>query len=246
MGTRVSSLTENIAATPIPLASVWSHTQAQQLDVCCPNQQWPAVEQIADVPLKLVLDMVASATLLLVFLPLMLAVAVLIKLSSPGPVLFSQIRLGRNKRQFTIYKFRTMTSDAEQRFEEIEHLNEVSGPVFKMMNDPRVTRVGRFLRKTSLDELPQLVNVLKGDMSLVGPRPLSVRDYNKLQAGSQTLRLSVRPGITCLWQVNGRSLIPFDRWMELDLQYIHQQNFWLDLKILMRTLPAVLKGTGAA
>jgi lipopolysaccharide/colanic/teichoic acid biosynthesis glycosyltransferase len=170
----------------------------------------------------------------------------LILLTSPGPVLFTQKRVGLHKRDFLVYKFRTMVVGAEKRQKEIEHLNEVSGPVFKIKNDPRITTVGKFLRKTSIDELPQLINVLKGDMSLVGPRPLPIRDYAGFSEDWQRRRFSVRPGITCLWQVSGRSQISFDKWMELDLQYIDKWSLWLDLQILLRTIPAVLKGEGAA
>jgi len=175
----------------------------------------------------------------------MILIAIAIKLTSPGPILFNQCRLGYNKRVFSIYKFRTMVRDAEQKMKDIEHLNEISGPVFKMRNDPRVTTVGRILRKTSLDEFPQLFNVLKGDMSLVGPRPLPVRDYQGFNLDWQRRRFSVRPGLTCLWQINGRSLIPFDKWMQLDLQYIDRWSLWLDFEILVRTIPAVLRGEGA-
>jgi lipopolysaccharide/colanic/teichoic acid biosynthesis glycosyltransferase len=176
----------------------------------------------------------------------MIVIAAAIKLSSPGPALFAQNRLGYNKRVFTIYKFRTMVEDAEKQMKEIEHLNEVSGPVFKMKHDPRVTSIGRLLRKSSLDELPQLFNVIKGDMSLVGPRPLPVRDYQGFSQDWQRRRFSIRPGLTCLWQINGRSSIPFDKWMQLDLQYIDKWSLWLDVEILIRTIPAVLKGAGAA
>jgi lipopolysaccharide/colanic/teichoic acid biosynthesis glycosyltransferase len=144
-----------------------------------------------------------------------------------------------------MYKFRTMVANAEQRMRDLEHLNEVSGPVFKLKNDPRVTPLGKLLRKSSLDELPQLINVLKGEMSLVGPRPLPVRDYEGFNQDWQRRRFSVRPGLTCLWQIAGRSSIPFETWMQLDLQYIDRWSFWLDLQILIRTIPAVLRGFGA-
>ena len=204
-----------------------------------PLDGWPVF-------VKRAIDLAASTALLLVLSPLLLMTALLIKLTSPGPVLFRQKRLGLNKRQFQICKFRTMVPDAEQRIGELEDLNEVSGPVFKIKNDPRLTPVGKFLRSTSIDELPQLVNVLKGDMSLVGPRPLPLRDCDGLEQDWHRRRFSVRPGITCLWQVNGRSSIPFEKWMELDMQYIDEWSLWLDFKILAGTIPAVLKGSGAA
>jgi len=196
--------------------------------------------------LKRILDIMISSLVIILLCPVLLVVAIAIKLTSPGPALFVQKRLGLNKRRFDVYKFRTMVADAEARMREIEHLNEVSGPVFKIQNDPRITRMGRFLRKTSIDELPQLFNVLKGEMSLVGPRPLPVRDYEGFNEDRQRRRFSAKPGITCLWQIRGRSSIPFEQWMELDLQYIDKWSLWLDLEILMRTIPAVLKGSGAA
>ena len=170
----------------------------------------------------------------------------LIKLTSPGPVLFVQERVGLGKRSFRLYKFRTMMQGAEKKLAELEHLNEMSGPVFKIKNDPRITKIGHFLRKTSIDELPQLINVLKGDMSLVGPRPLPVRDYNGFEQDWQRRRFSVRPGITCLWQVNGRSNVSFDKWMKLDMEYIDNWSLLLDFKILILTIPAVFRGSGAA
>jgi lipopolysaccharide/colanic/teichoic acid biosynthesis glycosyltransferase len=139
-----------------------------------------------------------------------------------------------------------MVAAAEQLQEQLLSMNEMTGPVFKIKNDPRVTGLGRFLRKSSIDELPQLVNVLLGDMSLVGPRAMSLRDYQRFNHDWQRRRFSVKPGITCLWQVMGRSSIPFEEWMELDMQYIDKWSLWLDLKILARTVPAVLRGTGAA
>jgi lipopolysaccharide/colanic/teichoic acid biosynthesis glycosyltransferase len=167
-------------------------------------------------------------------------------MTSGSPILFTQERVGLHKRTFRIYKFRTMVPDAEQRQAELAGQNEVSGPVFKIRKDPRITRVGNFLRKTSIDEVPQLLNVIKGDMSLVGPRPLPLRDYAGFSEDSHRRRLSVRPGITCSWQIEGRNSIPFDQWMRLDLQYIDKWSFWLDLRILLKTVPAVLKGSGAA
>ena len=195
---------------------------------------------------KRFLDIVISLACLIVLAPLFIIVTALIRCTSRGPALFVQQRVGLNKRLIGVYKFRTMVQDAEQKQAALEHLNEVSGPVFKIKNDPRITPIGRFLRKTSIDELPQLLNVLKGDMSLVGPRPLPVRDYEGFSQDWQRRRLSIRPGITCLWQINGRSSIQFDRWMELDMEYIDRWSVWLDMLILIRTIPAVLRGSGAA
>jgi exopolysaccharide biosynthesis polyprenyl glycosylphosphotransferase len=199
---------------------------------------WPSI-------MKRLFDFSLALVILIVTSPVMLVTMLLIKLTSPGPVLFKQERIGQNKRKFIIYKFRSMIVGAEEKMKSIEYLNEVSGPVFKIKRDPRVTTVGVFLRKTSIDELPQLINVLKGDMSLVGPRPLPVRDYEGFREDWHRRRFSVRPGITCLWQVCGRSAIPFEKWMELDMQYIDKWSFWLDVKILARTIPAVLRGLGA-
>jgi lipopolysaccharide/colanic/teichoic acid biosynthesis glycosyltransferase len=173
-------------------------------------------------------------------------VALLVKLEGTGPVFFIQDRVGLNKRRFRMYKFRTMVDDAEKKQTDLESLNEADGPVFKIKNDPRITRVGKFLRKASVDELPQLLNVLKGDMSLVGPRPLPLRDYQGFDQDWVRRRFSVPPGITCLWQVNGRSSLTFREWMELDLQYIDHWSLWLDVKLIAKTIPAVWKGVGAA
>lgn len=194
---------------------------------------------------KRLVDIGLGAVLLVLSGPLMLLLAVLIKLDSVGPVLFAQERMGYNKRRFRMYKFRTMTVDAEARLAAIEHLNEKSGPIFKIRHDPRITRVGRWLRRTSLDELPQLFNVLAGDMSLVGPRPLSLRDALGLSEAWQKRRFSVMPGLTCLWQVSGRSNLSFEEWMQLDLEYIDRWTLGLDCLILLRTVPAVLQREGA-
>lgn len=195
--------------------------------------------------MKRIFDFVGSLVLLFVLSPLFLLAAALIQLTSPGPVFFTQKRIGLNKRQFTMYKFRTMVPAAESIQEKLAHLNEMTGPVFKIKNDPRITPVGHILRKTSIDELPQLFNVLKGDMSLVGPRAMSVRDYQFFSEDWQRRRFSVPPGITCLWQVYGRNTIPFDQWMVLDMEYIDRWSFWLDIKILALTIPAVFRGLGA-
>jgi len=192
------------------------------------------------------IDFLISLMLIVILSPVFLVVVLLIKVTSPGPVFFVQERLGVNKRRFRLYKFRTMIPDAEKKQSELEYLNEVDGPVFKIKNDPRITSVGKILRKTSIDELPQLFNVVSGDMSMVGPRPLPVRDYEGFDQDWHRRRFSVRPGITCLWQVNGRNDVSFDKWMELDKKYIDQWSLWLDLKILLKTIPAVLKGLGAA
>jgi exopolysaccharide biosynthesis polyprenyl glycosylphosphotransferase len=179
-------------------------------------------------------------------LPLMGLIALAIRLTSPGPVLFRQQRSGLHGRPFNMLKFRTMVTNAEQLKQELEALNEMSGPVFKLSNDPRVTRVGRFLRRWSLDELPQLFNVLRGEMSLVGPRPLPVAEVERFDDPADRRRLSVKPGLTCLWQVGGRNEVRcFKDWVRLDLEYIDHWSLWLDLKILARTIPAVLRGTGA-
>ncbi|MCE0498042.1 MAG: sugar transferase [Methylacidiphilales bacterium] len=195
---------------------------------------------------KRFLDVSGSAVLLIVMLLPMLVIAVLIRLTSPGPVIFSQNRSGLHGRAFRMYKFRTMTTNAEQARVELEVLNEMSGPVFKVEKDPRVTPFGRWLRRTSLDELPQLWNVFFGEMSLVGPRPLPLYETANFGDLSQRRRMSVRPGITCLWQVRGRNQISdFKDWVRLDLEYIDRWSLWLDIKILLRTVPVVLLGWGA-
>ncbi|MFM8353556.1 MAG: sugar transferase, partial [Gammaproteobacteria bacterium] len=195
---------------------------------------------------KRIFDLLLTIPALVVLAPVFLIVALAIKLESPGPVFFVQQRVGMNKRPFRLVKFRSMVQDAERRQREIEHLNEASGPIFKISNDPRVTRVGRFIRKTSIDELPQLINVLRGHMSLIGPRPMSLRDVGQFSVSVQRRRFSVRPGLACLREVSGRSRLSFERWLELDLEYIERWSLWLDVKILARLVPAVLKGDGAS
>jgi exopolysaccharide biosynthesis polyprenyl glycosylphosphotransferase len=193
---------------------------------------------------KRLFDVLVSGLALLLTAPVFAALAVAIKLDSPGPVFFRQRRVGRNGRSFDMVKFRSMHRDAESRLEALKALNEMSGPVFKMREDPRVTRIGRFLRRTSLDEFPQFWNVLMGDMSIVGPRPplpAEVAQYKRWQRR----RLSVKPGITCVWQISGRNNIDFDRWMELDLEYIDTWSLKNDLLIFLRTIPAVLGSRGA-
>ncbi len=223
--------------------------RAEELDGAALITHYTTITEGQALLIKRIFDFTTSLALLIPLWPFLLVIAVMIKLTSPGPVLFVQKRVGLNKRMFDIYKFRTMVVNAERKIQEIEHLNEVSGPVFKIKDDPRLTPIGRFLRKASIDELPQLFNVIKGDMSLVGPRPWQLRDYELFTKGCedwQRRRFSVRPGVTCLWQVYGRNLLPFDKWMELDLQYVEKWSFWLDLKILAKTIPAVLRGSGAA
>ncbi|HEX3798829.1 MAG TPA: sugar transferase [Verrucomicrobiae bacterium] len=173
-------------------------------------------------------------------------IALLIKLTSPGPILFRQQRCGLNGQPFTIFKFRTMVTDAEQRQHELAAMNEMSGPVFKMTNDPRITTVGKWLRKFSFDELPQLFNVLRGEMSIVGPRPLPVDEVKRFDDLAHRRRLSVKPGLTCLWQISGRNNVSdFKDWVRLDLEYIDNWSLWLDLKIIWRTIPVIMIGTGA-
>lgn len=195
--------------------------------------------------LKRLIDIVVSAALLVLISPLLLLIAILIRLTSEGPIFYPWKVLGHRARPFLGYKFRTMVPNADELKAEMLAQNEMTGPVFKIRNDPRVTPIGRFLRKYSLDELPQLWSVLRGDMSLVGPRPPSPTEFAAFEPW-QRGKLAVTPGITCLWQVMGRSEISdFDEWARLDLEYIENWSLWLDLKILLKTVPAVLRGRGA-
>jgi exopolysaccharide biosynthesis polyprenyl glycosylphosphotransferase len=196
--------------------------------------------------LKHLFDRVIAVVILAAFFWLFVIIALAIKLTSKGPVIFRQARGGKNGRPFSMFKFRTMRTDAEMQREELQRFNVMSGPVFKVENDPRVTAVGRFLRKTSLDELPQLFNVLLGDMSLVGPRPLPMYEVERIEATAHRRRLSMKPGITCLWQISGRNNVTsFDRWVALDLEYIDNWSPLLDVRILLKTIPVVLFGWGA-
>ena len=198
----------------------------------------------ADAFLRRTLDVAVSAAALLLLLPLLAVVALLIRLDSPGPILFVQTRVGKDGHEFRVFKFRSMFTDAEERLSSVLDANERSGPVFKMRHDPRITRVGRPLRRCSLDEVPQLLNVLRGEMSLVGPRPALPREvalYTPVQRG----RLSVTPGLTGLWQVSGRASLSFERSIELDLEYVARQSVGLNMVLILRTIPAVLTGHGA-
>ncbi|MDC0200991.1 sugar transferase [Verrucomicrobia bacterium] len=196
--------------------------------------------------IKGVIDRVLALVLIIATFPLWILAMVGIKISSPGPVLFKQERGGRNGKPFRMYKFRTMVAEAEEKKGELIEMNEMSGPVFKIHNDPRVFSFGGFLRKWSIDELPQLLNVVLGQMSIVGPRPLPVDEVEKIQESSQRRRLSMKPGITCVWQISGRSEITsFEEWVKLDLDYIDGWSLWLDLKIIIKTIPAVLFKRGA-
>jgi exopolysaccharide biosynthesis polyprenyl glycosylphosphotransferase len=196
--------------------------------------------------LKRAADILGALFGLIVLSPMLLLVALLVKVTSPGPILFRQERFGRNKRRFAMLKFRSMVVNAEALQAQLEHLNEIKGPTFKIKKDPRITPIGTFLRKMSIDELPQLLNVLKGDMSLVGPRPLPTRDVSRFSDPWLLRRFSVMPGLTCLWQVSGRSNTDFEQWIDLDLQYIDNWSLTLDFVILLKTIPAVLKGRGAS
>lgn len=195
--------------------------------------------------IKRIMDLSLTLIALPFSLPILAIIAICIKLDDGGPVIFIQERVGLKKRIFPMLKFRSMHVNAESMLKDIEHLNEADGPNFKISNDPRLTRVGRFLRRTSLDELPQLLNVLYGNMSLVGPRPMSIRDVKLFNKGIQRKRFSVKPGITCIWQISGRSNLSFNKWLELDLQYIDNWSLSLDLVLLLKTIPVVLFRNGA-
>ena len=203
-----------------------------------PENDWRIV-------VKKSIDFFGATALIVLLAPVLLGVAVAVRWTSPGPAIFRQTRIGLNKRPFEMYKFRTMVQDAELRQAALEAQNEASGPVFKIRKDPRITSIGSFLRRSSLDELPQLFNVLRGEMSLVGPRPLPLRDVSGFQEDWQRRRFSVLPGIACLWQISGRSDISFEEWMALDLKYIDEWSLRLDFTIMLKTVGVVLRGRGA-
>ncbi len=194
--------------------------------------------------LKRLIDLVVSGIAIALCTPFWIVIPILIKKESPGPVFYIQERVGKNGRLFPMYKFRSMIDGADKMQDQVMYLNEMDGPVFKIRNDPRLTRIGRFLRRTSLDELPQLFNVFNGTMSLVGPRPPIVKEVTQYRPW-QRKRLSVTPGVTCLWQVTGRNEVKFDEWMKLDMQYIENWSLALDIKILLRTIKAVIERRGA-
>ena len=223
----------------LAMSSISKYHDVQMIDFyTSPKMDWRFI-------IKRIMDVSISFVLLIILSPLFLAVSVLIKLTSKGPAFFVQERVGYNGRKFNCLKFRSMVENAEEIKERLAELNEMDGPAFKIENDPRLTKMGKSLRKTSIDEIPQLINVFIGDMSLVGPRPPLPDEVNKYNLMDRR-RLSMRPGITCSWQVEGRNLISFEKWMELDRQYVDNWSLWLDMKILAKTIPAVLRGLGAS
>ena len=191
------------------------------------------------------IDVIVAGVGLILLSPIITIVACAIKLTSKGPIFFLQKRVGKNGELFNMYKFRSMVVNAEELKEKLKHKNEMSGPMFKMKDDPRVTKVGKFIRKTSLDELPQLWNVLKGDMSLVGPRPSLPKEVEQFDSW-MFKRLSVRPGLTCYWQVSGRNNIDFEDWMKLDVKYVEERNFWIDIKLIFKTVGVLFGDKNAA
>lgn len=194
--------------------------------------------------IKRLFDVSMSLIALIILMPVFLVTAIAIWIEDKGPVFFSQERNGLNGEVFRMYKFRSMCVNAPEMHKDLLDKNELDGPAFKLKNDPRVTKVGHFIRKTSIDELPQLLNIIRGDMSIVGPRPLPT--YETAQCNAyQNQRLLMKPGLTCYWQCSGRNDIPFDEWMELDLKYVHEANLWIDIKIILMTIGAVITGKGA-
>lgn len=194
---------------------------------------------------KRLIDVIGSLIGLIILSPILIIIGILIKLESRGPIIFSQKRVGLNGEEFKMYKLRSMVSNAEELKEKLTEQNEMSGPMFKMKDDPRITKVGKFIRKTSIDELPQLINVLKGDMSLVGPRPSLPNEVKNFESW-MLKRLNVKPGLTCYWQVMGRNNIEFEEWMKLDIKYVNERNFWLDIKLIFKTFFVLFGDENAA
>ncbi len=254
--TQLGRLQEHIAACEIEGVEAWLSADFLRTAIARPDfdafgnkpmlvfRAAPSVSWALHI--KSLFDRAIALVALVLLSWLFLVIAIIIKITSPGPAIFRQARGGKNGRPFQILKFRTMVTDAEMQRDELARMNQNSGPAFKSDRDPRITRIGKYLRKTSLDELPQLWNVVLGDMSLVGPRPLPIYEVEKFETTAQRRRLSMKPGITCLWQISGRSNITsFERWVALDLEYIDNWSLWLDAKILFRTIPVVLFGRGA-
>lgn len=195
--------------------------------------------------LKRLIDIVGALFGLIILSPILIIVGVLIKLESKGPIIFAQKRVGLNGKEFKMYKFRSMVANAEEIKEKLKEKNEMSGPMFKIKDDPRITKIGKFIRKTSIDELPQLINVLKGDMSLVGPRPSLPNEVKEFEPW-MLKRLDVKPGLTCYWQVMGRNNIDFENWMKLDIKYVNERSFWLDIKLIFKTFFVLFGDENAA
>jgi exopolysaccharide biosynthesis polyprenyl glycosylphosphotransferase len=254
--TQLSRVEEAIAACEIEGVEAWLIAEFIRTSIARPvldifgSQPMLVFRSTPDVSWSLLIkrsvDLLGSLIGLILLAPVMLVVALLIRMTSPGPAIFAQTRCGKHGEPFKMFKFRSMYSDAEQRRHELEEFNQMSGPVFKLENDPRITPLGSWLRKYSIDELPQLLNVLTGQMSLVGPRPLPTYEVENFANPAQRRRLSVKPGLTCLWQISGRSEVrDFESWVKLDVEYIDNWSIWLDFRILLLTIPAVLAGSGA-
>ncbi len=195
--------------------------------------------------LKRIIDILMSVLSLIVLSPVFIIIAIAIKLDSSGPIVYSQTRVGKNGKHFKMFKFRSMIINAEEMLTELKPMNEMDGPMFKIKEDPRITRIGRFIRRTSIDELPQLINILRGEMSIVGPRPSLPSEVKEFESWMME-RFVVKPGLTCFWQVSGRNNIPFHKWMELDIKYVKERNLWLDVKLVFKTIKVVIKGDDAS
>ena len=241
------NIAESAGASVIYLEDIYTSRQRKEdPNALIFRELGPSQEQyLLFLAAKRVIDIVIALTGLIVLSPFLMLIAVAVRLTSKGPAIFKQERYGQHRRRFTMFKFRSMIHGAEDLLAGLEHVNEASGPIFKIKNDPRITKLGKFLRTTSLDELPQLWNVVRGEMSLVGPRPMSVRDVSRFDHASLMRRFTVRPGMTGLWQVSGRSETGFDQWVLMDNHYIDGRCLSLDIKILARTVGVVLRRSGA-